>query len=235
MDEEALSFDSPEEEWFAWYLEELQEAGYISWYGRAPTYVLFTPVRRSFLKIQEPTKAGKLRPDLYPDKNWLNDHVYTPDFEVVWTEKALQDHLVQPWTGNLVPASVGTDLPPYLDPRIPLICGPQTTLRGRSGWHTVVEVKPFFDRHGKTARASSEIKWTLQKYDEYVQLLKVGSFARQPKAGIFAETFTPSRYLKTAKTAKERKIHHRTKSLSEWLVEHRALFPAPAPSTPEPT
>lgn len=62
-----MEFDSKEEEWFSWWLDELEEKGYIHSYGRATSYTLF-----------EPDKRHKMR-----------GHEYTPDFFVTWENGAI--------------------------------------------------------------------------------------------------------------------------------------------------
>lgn len=63
-----MEFDSKEEQWFSWWLDELKERGYIFQYDRADS-----------LALSEAHKELKLRA-----------HEYTPDFSVCWNIGALK-------------------------------------------------------------------------------------------------------------------------------------------------
>lgn len=65
MEHRGIELDSKEELHICWYLDELEEAGYIKWYKKAQVYTLF-----------EGYKPLKLR-----------EHCYQPDFEFEWTEE----------------------------------------------------------------------------------------------------------------------------------------------------
>lgn len=198
--ETPTAFDSPEEEWCSWYLQELVDAGYAAAFRRARTFLLSEPLRRLVhggTKKRKPTESDLLK-----------DHVYTPDFEVVWNLSAL-GLLFQGWQA------------PETDARVPFYASDL----GDGLPVSILEVKPFFDRHGKTAWAACQIKWTLQRHGCLVQIVKIGSNARakSPKAGgLFASTFTPARYLKTRTTGKDRRIHHEARTLAEYVAERKA-------------
>jgi hypothetical protein len=64
-----MQFDSKEEEWFSWWLDELKDRGYVKHYDRAISFSLF-----------EAVKELKLR-----------GHEYTPDFEVCWKLGAINE------------------------------------------------------------------------------------------------------------------------------------------------
>ncbi len=187
----SVEFDSPEEEWFSWYLQELVDAGLASRWERAETYKLAPALTGRYLRTKG--KGPKAKEVIVP-KDLLKEHSYTPDFAVWWTPEAYRTGLVQ----NL-------DAPEYLD---------QTPfLANGCGKFSVLEVKPFFDRHGKTAWATCQIKWLYRLTGTFVQLVKVGSNKTE---GIFSKSFTPARYLKTT-TGKERKLHHSPRSLEQCL------------------
>jgi hypothetical protein len=71
-----LKFDSNEEEWFSWYLEELQEHKLISNWNYNTKEIELT----------------KERTFLYNNKEYhlLRNMVYTYDFDITWTDKGIQ-------------------------------------------------------------------------------------------------------------------------------------------------
>lgn len=73
-----MHFDSKEEQWFSWWLDELKERGFIKWYQRADTF-----------RLSDANKELKLRV-----------HEYTPDFMVDWTEEGLKLAIIKPTDGN---------------------------------------------------------------------------------------------------------------------------------------
>ncbi len=185
-------FDSDEEEWFSWYCDELVEQGLALSWSRARTFELLPAERRVF--------HGARKKET--EKDFMLGHGYTPDFEIKWAPEAI-GLLTQDWKN------------PRIDDRIPFIhnqYGPVHDEPDREPF-SVIEVKPFFDRHGKTAWAACQIKWTLQKYQIFCQLFKVGG---KPK-GIFDSTFTPDRFLITPKTKKPRSISFKPATVVEFI------------------
>jgi hypothetical protein len=74
-----MHFDSKEEQWFSWWLDELKEKGLIQWYERSKPYNLFNG-----------EKELKLRA-----------HEYTPDFDIYWDEDDLKKAILKPTSGAL--------------------------------------------------------------------------------------------------------------------------------------
>lgn len=184
-------FDSDEEEWFSWYCDELVAQGMAESWQRARSFNLFEAERRVF--------HGARKKET--EKDFVLGHDYTPDFEILWRPEAV---------GILTQDKNN----PRQDDRVPFI---HNTMVNGNLLLSVVEVKPFFDRHGKTAWAACQIKWTLQKFGILCQLFKVGS---KPN-GIFDKTFTPAPFLITAKTKKPRIIAYKPRSAVEFI--HRRI------------
>lgn len=67
-----MEFDSKEELYFSWWLDELKDKGYVLEYQRCKPYVLSHPIDKHVL--------GKK----------LEGHEYTPDFVVKWACKAFK-------------------------------------------------------------------------------------------------------------------------------------------------
>jgi len=77
-----IEYDSKEEIYFLWYLDELQAAGYINFYRYQPEpFSLFPPVKYNWIK-QLKTKKKEMTTTL------LRAHSYQADFAIYWVKKA---------------------------------------------------------------------------------------------------------------------------------------------------
>lgn len=183
-----IQIDSIEEQMAVMYFEELIEAGYVKSIERAETFLLSEKVQNKYTQLVEmKTKIKQV------EKNQvlLEEHVYTPEFKVNWTEKALyilmtnmgqyNTKITQPFMGNY------SDL---------------------DNLTSYIEVKPNFDHHNMTRLFKINQKWMYQEHSKFVNLV-------QPHK-LFEETFTPTAYLKTA-TGKQRVIHWKVRTLEEYL------------------
>ena len=76
-------FDSDEEIYFTWYLDELKANGYIREYRyHPPTYKLSEG--QTYQSVKQLTTKLK-----YDDHTLLQSHRYTPDFMIYWTDISL--------------------------------------------------------------------------------------------------------------------------------------------------
>lgn len=189
-------FDSDEELWFSWYLEELRLRGLVDKWERAKSFQLSDAVRMTFIK----PATGKHKKERHVEKDWVSGHVYTPDFKIWWRPSACDAGLVQCW--QFEPAKLREDVPfiANIDPSLPEMT-------------SLIEVKPMFDAHGKTQWSSMQIKWVMAKFNLHVQMVKIGT---KPKC-LFDRTFTPQRFLLTDKTLKPRALKYNPKSADEYL------------------
>ena len=77
-------YRSKEELYFSWYLDELIENGYVSWYRyESKTFTLLEEAKSTW---DRKLKSGKVIATLL---HIAQDVEYTPDFEISFTEKAL--------------------------------------------------------------------------------------------------------------------------------------------------
>jgi len=137
-------FDSDEELYFVWWLEELKQLGYILSWRRSKAYSLCDKVKRGVdIVLKTKTKQG--------EQHVMNGAYYTPDFDIEWTPKALG--VFVSYFGNRVKSDVM------------FYCG--LTLR------SVVEIKGMHDRNREIPLYTLKIKWLFQKYGIYVHLLKM--------------------------------------------------------------
>jgi hypothetical protein len=181
-------YASKEELYFSWYLDELKEAGYIQQYEFEPElFVLSHKVVHDWIK---PLKTK----DKDMETTLLREHVYTPDFEVMWEEKAHNVFFTKSTDNTnfknhpFYVDNVNSDYP-----------------------YMYIEIKPIFDQNNMTRLFSINQKWMYEEHGEYINLIKVPD--------IFKKTFTPKRYLTTDISGKPRKINWEIKTLDGYVAE----------------
>ena len=191
-------FQSKEERFFYWFLVDLYNAGYVSNVLYEPyTYELSDAVTKSFVK-QEQLKT-KLK-TTKGEETIQKGLVYTPDFVVHWTQKAL---------GVFVET---------LNTKDKLMKGQSQTMfigtiRGIDVI-TVFEVKPDFDQNNMTRYTKVKMNWLFQREAVFVNLVKLPS--------LFKKYFVPTRFLITDKSAKLRKIKFKVRKLEQFVNEVQA-------------
>ena len=84
-----------------------------------------------------------------------------------------------------------------------------------SGNISRIEVKPIFDKNGKTASFVIKQKWCYQQLGIFINLCIPDK--------LFAATFTPTEYLVTAKKQTARKINWKVRGVDEWLSTFKNL------------
>lgn len=137
-----MIYDSKEELYFSWYLDELCKAGYVSEYSFQPgSFVLSAPVVYKYEK-QLKTKTKIMT------KRLIREHSYTTDFRIIWDKKA---------NGVFYASSYG---------QLYLINTPFITTSANVGF---VEIKPVFDQNNMTRLFTINQKWVYQKYGTYIQ------------------------------------------------------------------
>tara|TARA_R100000742_G_C4279588_1_gene104614 strand:+ start:8375 stop:8986 length:612 start_codon:yes stop_codon:yes gene_type:complete len=189
------NFQSKEERYFYWFLVDLYNEGYVSNVLYEPfTYDLSEPITKPYVvKEQLKTKVKITKGEETIQKGL----VYTPDFVVHFTRKALgvfvetlntEDKLMK---GQSQTKFIGTE-------------------RGFD-IISVFEVKPDFDQNNMTRYTKVKMNWLCQREQIFVNLVKVPS--------IFKKYFVPSRYLITDKSAKLRKIDFNVRKLEQFVSE----------------
>jgi hypothetical protein len=145
------NFQSPEEEHFACWLEELKRTGIVLDYTYEPDpFVLLDPVELTYLKRMK-TKSK-------PISVKLSDKViYTTDFRVQWNQ-SLSDGLFT-WSDSKEYSS----LPEFY-----------TDSNGIS----YIEVKPDFDRNNMTRAARIKIAWVQSKFGIHIKLWRTQDYNR---------------------------------------------------------
>ena len=202
----AGTYESKEELWVSYYLDELLKSGFITdWKYQPKTYILSAPLSYSWIK-KLPTK------DKIQASNILQGHEYTPDFIIIWNENArclffnsTEDKINL--KGAHFIAHSGNNL-------------------------SIIDVKPQFDMQNMTRLFAINQKWMMDKYGLYVQKIiptkevkhyhKIGNrgksvYSHSSWSGIFPKTFTPERYFFTDVSMKSRKINYEAIRLNEYL------------------
>lgn len=190
--------DSKEEEYFIWYLEELMEADYIKAWGR-PEKITLT--ENMLVWYAKPMKKG---PDKPVSRVLFQDVQYTPDFEVVWTEKARGIFFATPGTHPTTAAG---------RPSI-------FTVMEQSPSTSYLEIKGGFIQHSQSLHYSILSKWTYAATGKYVQRVQVSNKA----SSIFDKTFCPDRFRLTDVTAKPRAMGFRPKTLRQFVDTQMVLM-----------
>ena len=180
---------SNEEKYFAWWLEEAKVKGYIKEWSYEPKSFALSPKQTNKFTKQLKTKIKEC------EETILQPHIYTPDFEIVWRNKAI---------GKFLGGGKQKSQPFKLAKGFPNLI-------------SYVETKGSFDQNNMTRLFSINKKWVFQKYGIYVNLCKIST----KKGSFFDKTFTPIRFVLTEKTKKIRKLGYKATFLNTIKCYHR--------------
>lgn len=190
-----MAFDSEEEEWFTWMLDELVEAGYCQGYERAQPITLFTGIEAEFFKKMHPKKGPQaIR------KFLVRPQTYTPDVVCRWSEKAIKSVFLQ------------CTLDPMLSEAIPFIHTPSSPMV------SYFETKAKFDYTGNTNVGRILARWTCFANSIIVQEIQPGGH----KNSFFDRFWTPRRFLVTKKLKQPRTLKFTPRSLPEFIAQTSA-------------
>lgn len=178
-----IPYDSLEEFYFFQWCFELKAKGYITSIERSEPYGLSDAVVNNYIE--------ELKTRSRPKTQILSQgHVYTPEAKIVWSEKAAPIVWVY-----------GT---PMKREKHHLF----VAHKEGNTIYSVVEVKPMFDFKNMERLARLNIKWVMQRYQKWVNLIK--------NEDLFKATFTPVSYLHTP-SGKRRKIKWRVRTIDNFL------------------
>lgn len=199
-EENTKLFDSINEMWFVWFCQELLSAGYLEEVWLYPVkFSLAEKTSFSYLKhLKTKTKIKS--------RSLVGCHVYTPDFMLVWSVKAM-GIFYSPWK----------ELFAY-DPSIPFLAE-SFKVKGRTKTVSFVEVKAAHSRYNMDKYFFMNQKWTLQRFNVFVNLVRLSNKAKS----FFDAVFTPQRFLLTDVTKNPRTLHYKPKTLSDFVESLNAL------------
>jgi hypothetical protein len=189
-----LTFDSSGEMHFYWWCEELINAGYIESVLTQPLeFQLSGAIGERYIK---PMKKVE---DKVMEKIVMNPHIYTPDVQVKWTEKAENIFFIR--------------FPQF---RIGNNKELLNLIKADCDMISLIELKPIFDQNNMTRLAVINQKWVMDKFKVFVNI--------EIPEKLFDKTFTPQRYLMCdVSTAKKRKINYKNIiSLNEFLTNNES-------------
>lgn len=185
---------SDEEMYFTWYLDELQEHGYVKSWKRADPIPLFNTIKAWYLKV------GAKKSTAY-DRTLLKAAEYTPDYEITWTDKA---------RGVLFNVAHSNEADAVDQPSCFFqVAGRAATMHP---YKSIVEVKGGFTESREVKWYSILVKWAYHNHGIYVQKLEVSN----KKTSVFARTFCPRQFRLTNKTGKPRSLKFEPRSLAEF-------------------
>lgn len=196
-------FDSVEEAYLSWWLDELVEAGYVDRWARGRSYDLAPAITQEYWKERVSPATGLPLPAKRSKVTLKQALSYTPDFEVHWTLKSM-GLLHVPHQALTVGAPEHHFISHYDEEQMPF---------------SLLEVKPRIAGRStmNTGRFSISRMNCMILYKElglYTNLLEVGT---QP-GSIFAKTFTPDRFLTTDKSGKPRTLKFQPRDLSGFVA-----------------
>ena len=183
-------FDSTEELWFGWWLQEVQEAGYIDSFQHHPEAYLLSPAFS--YKYDKPLKTRTKE----LESNLLSPHIYSPDYKIFWNKNARGIF----W--NAISDRVQLKNVPYVA---------QETEDGNNNYYSIVEIKAGFSKFNMDRTFSLNAKWIMQRFGVYVNKIIISN-----KNGLFKETFVPTKFLLTDKAKQNRKLHFKPRTLEEF-------------------
>lgn len=200
---QSFPIESEEEKWFLWWAGEMMQAGHIKSLSRGQTKILSENTKVHDRVVGKDGKVLKNKPSVL-----LMDQVYTPDFEIVWsgTEPGFAEYF-----------SFIVDKPTFRTNIRATGAVGETAGAGETELFSLIEVKGGFMDANQKRISSILIKWTMQRYGLYVQLVQL----HNDKNSFFDRTFTPMRYLLTDKTMKPRSLKYTPRSLDDWFASLR--------------
>jgi hypothetical protein len=193
-----VEYESDEELYVLYWLEELRDKGFIISIERAPEIKLSDGLLVKYNKITKLKTKEKVE---LKDQILLQPHYYTPEFKVKWAFNVPNKLL---WNLNSVRMGTKNSVlighPPthgiFSDPAVASI--------------TYIEVKPDFDQNNMTREFRINQKWAWEARKLYVNLLF-------PKK-LFTSTFTPQAYRLTRVKRTERTIRWEIVTLDQYLA-----------------
>jgi len=176
-------FDSKEELYFSWYLDQLKASKYINhWERNETSYSLTKGLAHQY------TKPMKKVADKALEQTILAPSEYTPDFIIYWEDKAIGTFV------SVLNATKGKIDTPFICELPELV--------------SIVETKADFDRNNMSRLAVNNIKFVYEIYSVYINMVKLpGLFNKTFTPDRFLmtdKTFTPRKLnYKNVRTLRE--------------------------------
>lgn len=199
-----MNFDSKEEEYFYWWLQELEQAGIIHRIKYQPKPFVLSVNQDVLFGEQLKTKVKKRSVSL------LKGHEYQADFLFYWTPEAK----------NIMFADYNDILDKSIK-KFPFIANYS---KEKDCNFTVIDVKGTFSQNDAWRRFSVDQKWVFQRYGIYVQkMISHPSIDKKgvmhPANALFPQTFIPRQFQTTDTGKFKRKIKYPVKFIEDYLKD----------------
>lgn len=194
-----IPYKSWDEYYFALWLADLKDNGYVSYWGYEQEATQILPSMYAQFKTRKTDKPVK--------RLLFRGMSYTPDFTVYFTEKAVTEGVIHVMDGE----SYYED---FKDAHIVSLGGlgdVQVDGGGNAHYITYIELKPKYDQRNMTRVFKDRQKTLYFIHTKYVCLIK-------GMDSLFLDTFAPKEYLETP-TGKQRKGADNFKSIEEWIEQ----------------
>lgn len=207
--------ENPDEMYFTWYLDELQEYGYIESYEREPETINVLP---AYVHTREKHFVNKENES--EEFNLLQPITYTYDFRVIWDQSA-KNIFTEPFNKDK-PFKFGE----------PTFISHYIKMQDEVKLVSYVDVKPHVSAasFGGGKLASYYTFPFIQKFLMSNMGLYINKAIpkNQGKYGVntclFAKTFTPNRYKFTDKATMLRKIKWRVVSITSYVKKQEGMI-----------
>jgi hypothetical protein len=188
-------FDSDEEMYFSWWVDEMVKAGHIVDAVFHPDSLLMTDGNKgTYISRRIPKGKTKVKVECRPfDK--LPKMVYTPDWLITFSDEFINNLGEQ--TTEFSADEWGTKFPQFL-------------LSDGKWWVDIKGAASKFD-DGRFFRAMQKVSYA--NHGIFPQRIEISN----KESGLFANTFTPADYLLTLKTKKPRKLNYDPLSIKQYL------------------
>jgi hypothetical protein len=198
IDNDNNETDSIDEVYFEWWLQELKDNGYVESYHRAKSLTISDNITSDYT-VKNKTKS------VIVTKNILQPIVYTPDYVIVWTDKANGIFFLDIYGSSILSKEKDK----------PLLYHKIWAQKIDNKYVSIVDVKPSINQRFVkfTSSHTFVVKQALlyKTLCIFVDKIKVISLMKS--------TFTPDRYLRSDKNTTVRKIKFNIKSLQTYLSE----------------
>lgn len=196
-----IEYDSNGEIYLSWYLNELQDKGYIkNWTAQPDSFILTNEVsRKIIIKKQLKTKVKLIE----KKEIVVRGHLYTADFKIEWDQSAYDIGLVVEFDLNSTEAK------------------PKTAIYSFSGI-SYLEAKPDGLDMKRTPDPKNMVRLFSNKqkevYDKYGILVELIYHNR-----LFNDTFVPFRYLTHDKAKGNRAIKYNVILISQYIELNKKI------------
>jgi len=204
------------EDYFQWWLNQMQQAGYIKYYKREPeTISVIGPATYGRYK------RFKRKEKEVEDFNLFNQITYTYDYIIVWATTAEYLFYEEVLEGSIF--SFGK----------PVFIAHQSVLKEGFPPEVVsyVDVKPISAVQQKGGKVSSAVSFPIkqriiwERYRRYInKVIPIPMAGAGYTVALFCKTFVPQRYLLTDGGGQQRRIRFPIQSMEQYVLKRKTYI-----------